>query len=158
MNPISGIPSKIKALYEIVDELESLFPGRHFTPDGHLVGSIGEVLAAFNYNLELLPASAITHDARASDGRLVQIKATQRSLVGLRAEPDHLIVLGINKHGVANEIYNGPGKLAWDAAGKMQKNGQRGISCSKLSSLMDQVSDNKRLPRRTLGDTHNLTT
>ena len=33
-------------LYRIVDLLEVLFPGRKFTPDGHLVGSIGEVIAA----------------------------------------------------------------------------------------------------------------
>ncbi len=27
-------------LYEIVGELEGIFPGRSFAPDGHLVGSI----------------------------------------------------------------------------------------------------------------------
>ena len=40
------IPSLVQDLYSIVDRLEELFPGRRFTPDGHLVGSIGEVLAA----------------------------------------------------------------------------------------------------------------
>ena len=48
------IPQLIKRLYEIVAELESLYPGRKFTPDGHLVGSIGEVIAAHNYDLILL--------------------------------------------------------------------------------------------------------
>ena len=33
---------KIKELYEISAELERLFPGRHYTPDGHMIGSIGE--------------------------------------------------------------------------------------------------------------------
>jgi hypothetical protein len=147
MNPISKLPAKISSLYGIVEELEALFPGRHFTPDGHLVGSIGEVLAAYYYDLELLPASATIHDAKTKDGIMVQIKATQRNLVGIRAEPDHLIVLGINKHGVSEVIYNGPGKLAWEESGKMQKNGQRGISRSKLSTLMNQVSEAEKLPR-----------
>ena len=50
---------------------------RHFTPDGHLVGSIGEVLVASYYGLELLPASSQTHDAKSDSGKMVQIKATQ---------------------------------------------------------------------------------
>ncbi len=41
-------------LYRIVDRLEALFPGRKFTPDGHLVGSIGEALAAHMFGLDLL--------------------------------------------------------------------------------------------------------
>ena len=36
----------LASLYRIVERLEVLFPGRKFTPDGHLVGSIGEVIAA----------------------------------------------------------------------------------------------------------------
>ncbi|MBW8042608.1 MAG: hypothetical protein FVQ85_21795 [Planctomycetes bacterium] len=43
---VLSIPSIVQELYSIVDRLEELFPGRRFTPDGHLVGSIGEVLAA----------------------------------------------------------------------------------------------------------------
>lgn len=40
------LPRIIEELYGLVRELEEMFPGRHFTPDGHLVGSIGECLAA----------------------------------------------------------------------------------------------------------------
>ncbi len=43
---ILEIPSIVQEPYSIVDRLEELFPGRRFTTDGHLVGSIGEVLAA----------------------------------------------------------------------------------------------------------------
>ncbi len=44
---IDQIPILIKELYEIVNKLEEHFLAWHFTPDGHLVGSIGEVLAAY---------------------------------------------------------------------------------------------------------------
>ena len=64
---ISRIPKLIKEIYRIIDQLELMFPGRKFTPDGHLVGSIGEVLAASAYDLELLPASTSVHDARSTD-------------------------------------------------------------------------------------------
>ena len=78
----TSVAEKIKALYAISRELEQLFPGRHYTPDGHMIGSIGEALAASWYGLELFEASAKTHDAKAPDGRLVQIKATQISHCG----------------------------------------------------------------------------
>ena len=40
------LPKPVAAIYRAVEELEALYPGRKFTPDGHLVGSIGEVVAA----------------------------------------------------------------------------------------------------------------
>ncbi|MCY4128253.1 MAG: hypothetical protein OXG15_03295 [Gammaproteobacteria bacterium] len=54
----SEVGTLLGDLYRIVNRLEELFPGRKFTPDGHLVGSIGEALAAYMFGLELLPASA----------------------------------------------------------------------------------------------------
>ena len=144
-NSIDRIPQLVQRLYEVVAELESLFPGRKFTPDGHLVGSIGEVIAAHRYSLELLTASAERHDARAADGRLVQIKATQGRSVGLRSEPEHLLVLKLKPDGGADEMFNGPGRIAWEHAGKLQKNGQRAISLTKLSGLMASVPDDSRL-------------
>jgi hypothetical protein len=142
---IDSIPRLVRSLYEIVAELEKLFPGRKFTPDGHLVGSIGEVLAAHRYGLELLAASAERHDATSPDGRLVQIKATQTGLIGMRSEPDHLLVLKLNSDGSADEVYNGPGAAPWEQAGRLQKNGQRAISLARLRRLMDHVSDRDRV-------------
>ena len=141
------VAEKIKTLYRVSHELEELFPGRHYTPDGHMIGSIGEALAACCYGLTLFEASAETHDAKASDGRLVQIKATQIDRVALSNEPDWLLVLRIHPDGTFSEIYNGPGKLAWTHCGKMQKNGQRPISLAKLRSLQSEVPEADRLER-----------
>ena len=148
-HPTTYVPELVQRLYRIVNELESHFPGRPFTPDGHLVGSIGEVLAAHRYSPDLLPCSAEGHDARASDGRLVQIKATQGDGVAMRSCCDHLIVLRLLRTGQTEEVYNGPGQPAWNVAGKMQRNGQRPISLSKLRSLMATVSVAQRLPSAT---------
>lgn len=142
-----SVAAKIKALYEIAHDLEELFPGRHYTPDGHMIGSIGEALAASYYNLELFPASEKTHDAKASDGRLVQIKATQINHVALSSKPEWLLVLKIHKDGTFSAEYNGPGELAWEHCGKLQKNGQRPISLAKLRELQAGVPQAKRLKR-----------
>ncbi len=143
---VERVPEIVRTLYALTRELEEHFPGRPFTPDGHLVGSLGEVLAAHQYGLELLPCSAERHDARADREKLVQIKATQGNSVGLRSEPQHLLVLKILRNGTTEEAYNGPGALAWAHVGPPQKNGQRSISLSKLRRLMEQVSPDDRLP------------
>ena len=140
----------IKELYEITNKLESLYPGRWFTPDGHLVGSIGEVLVAEKYGLRLLENSSPVHDAISVDGRNVQIKATQINKIALSSEPEYLIVIHITKSGEWKEIYNGPGKPAWDNAGKIQKNGQRPISLAKLHTLMQQVDPSVSIQKNQL--------
>lgn len=137
----------IRQIYKIVDQLEALFPGRHFTPDGHMVGSIGEVLAAARYGLELLPASAPLHDARATDGKHVQVKATQSNRIAFRGAegPEHLIVLSLNPDGTATEEYNGPGDAPWASAGALQGNGQRPLSLSRLRTLMAGTDPTQRI-------------
>ena len=133
------LSDKIKELYKITNELECTYPGRKFTVDGHLVGSIGEVIVAEHYGLSLLPNSTKTHDAVSKEGKFVQIKATQVNGIAISSEPDYVIVIKILSDGSWEEVYNGPGKPVWDNAGKMQKNGQRTISLSKLRSLMKSV-------------------
>ena len=75
-------------LAELVTEFERLAPGRSFTPDGHLVGSIGELIAKSEHGLELAPASTKGYDATriAAEGeaRTVESKATQGASIALR--------------------------------------------------------------------------
>lgn len=140
----------VAQLRELVGQLGELYPGRRFTLDGHLVGSIGEVLAAEQYGLVLLPASHKTHDAEAPDGRMVQIKLTQRSGVGLSSCPEHLLVHKLHSDGRHEEIYNGPGEPVWEwCAPRVQKNGQAMISLTRLRNLMATLPDG--VPLRPVG-------
>jgi hypothetical protein len=93
------VVSLLEDLYRASDRLEVVFPGRKFTLDGHLVGSIGEVVAAYMFNLKLTPASTTGHDAYAVDGRRVEIKLTQRERVAFRYKPDHALVFHRPKGG-----------------------------------------------------------
>ena len=129
------VEEKIRQLYQIVDELESVYPEKHFTLDGILIGNLGEVYAAEKYGLKLLRESTKTHDAITPDGRNVQIKTTQGRQVGLYEEPEYLLVLQVQRDGSFTEVYYGPGKAPWMHAGKKQKNGQRYISIARLSKL-----------------------
>jgi len=51
------LPAPVAAIYRATNELRRLYPQRKFTPDGHLVGSIGEVVAAEALGLTLHPMS-----------------------------------------------------------------------------------------------------
>lgn len=139
----------IKQLYATVSELENMFPGRHFTPDGHMVGSIGECLVADAYGLQLLTASNKGFDALTVDGKQVEIKATQSKSVAFRSEPEFAIVIKILSNGEFEEVYNGPGALVWQQFnGKiMPNNGQYQISLNKLKVLNKLVAVNSRIPR-----------
>jgi hypothetical protein len=148
---VDMVPRLVGCSYEIVSEAEYLFSGRRFTLDGHIVGSSGEVMAQYLYDLELFAASTERHDAAVNDGRLVQIKATRGERVhgrrvGLRDRPDHLIVLLGKLNPSAEEVFNDSGSLAWDNAGEMQSNGECPITLSRLRTLMAQVSVEARLP------------
>ena len=145
---MSDIAEKIRKIYKITRELEEMFPGRHFTPDGHMVGSIGEVIAAEEYGLELFEASHPVHDARTQDGKLVQIKATQGDRIAISECPKYLIVLKIHRDGGFEEIYNGPGDVAWELVGKRQKTGQCHVSLAKLRAAMTEIPERDRLPRK----------
>lgn len=139
----------IKQLYSTVSELESMFPGRHFTPDGHMVGSIGECLVADAYGLELKRASNKGFDVIVPDGKEVEIKATQSKSVVFRSEPDHTIIIKIFPDGTFEDIYNGSGSLIWQQFldKKTPSNGQFQISLNKLKALNKQVIDSQRVQR-----------
>ncbi len=130
-----ALPEPVARIYEAVRSLEATYPGRKFTPDGHLVGSIGEVVAAEALGLTLHPASYPGHDAVDPAGRQVQIKLTSGNSVSLYACCDRLVVLRIVSPVEAEVVFDGDGEPAWNLAGGMQKNGQRVISLAKLRKL-----------------------
>ena len=128
------LPAQVAAIYKAVAELEAAYPGRKFTPDGHLVGSIGEVVAAEALGLTLHKSSHPTHDAFDDAGH-VQIKMTAGNSVALYADCQRLVVLWISSPDEAEIVYDGPGGPAWLAAGKLGKNGQRVVSLKKLRAI-----------------------
>jgi hypothetical protein len=139
----------VKELYATVAELERMFPGRHFTPDGHMVGSLGECLVADAYGLMLETASNKGFDAIAADGTEVEVKATQGKTVAFRSKPQHVIVIKILPDGSFEEVFNGPGALVWEQfRGKvLPSNGQHQIGLSRLRTLNGSVTPADRLSK-----------
>lgn len=155
MSPRHRTAELVAELHAITAELESLYPGRRFTPDGHLVGSLGEVTAADLFNITLLPASTTGHDAVTSDGRRVEIKATYgNGGIGIRATSfDNaalLVVLRLPKSPADDVeiVYNGPFATVREVLGPVQSNGASRISLSRLRMLQDSVAPADQVPLR----------
>ena len=68
----------VRLIFDACAELSSR-SGRRVSPDGHLVGSLGEIHAAHILGLTLETASNAGFDAVDDQGRKVEIKTTTRS-------------------------------------------------------------------------------
>jgi len=141
--------TQVKNIYQAVSELEKMFPGRPFTPDGHMVGSLGECLVADAYNLKLMPPSNEGYDAETKEGIKIEIKATQSKSIAFRSCPEHTIIIKIKNDGTFEECYNGPGVIIWSTfkGKKLPSNGQFQISLNKVKKLFENVPNSKRIPR-----------
>lgn len=120
--------------------------GRPCTPDGHLVGSIGEIYAQEYYGVKLYPPSHKGHDGTWK-GREIQIKTTQKDSVELKGATDLLLVLKIHPGGGYEEIYNGDGQRPWVVLAKRKPTptGHISISIRKLRELNKTVGEKDRV-------------
>src|ERR1700730_1084185 len=101
------LPEPVARIYKATTQLEALSPGRNLAPDGHLVGSIGEVIAAEALGLTLYPMSRPGHDAHDAKGN-VQIKMTAGTSVAMYATCERLVVLRVVSPDEAEIVYDGP--------------------------------------------------
>jgi hypothetical protein len=129
-----ALPSEVADIYRAVEALSARYPGRPFTPDGHMIGSIGEVVAAEAFGLKLYGPSQAVHDVYDASGD-VQIKITSGNHVSMYSCCKRLLVLRVVSPEEAEVVYDGPGEPAWAQAGPMQKNGQRKIGLAKLERI-----------------------
>ncbi|OGS32997.1 MAG: hypothetical protein A2218_10450 [Elusimicrobia bacterium RIFOXYA2_FULL_53_38] len=134
-------------VFTLTSELTRLTK-RPFTPDGHLVGSIGETYGKYYYDIELYPPSHKGHDGLWR-GREVQIKATQCNSVELKRATELLLVLKINTDGSFEEIYNGDGGRPWAALSHREptKAGEISISLKRLRELNREVAAEDKILR-----------
>jgi hypothetical protein len=135
-------------IYSAVAELETMFPGRHFTPDGHMVGSIGEAIAAYHYGIDLHRPGHKVFDGR-KNGKQIQIKTTQRNGVDLKHGTGTLLVLKLEQNGDFKEIYNGNADRVWKSLAHrpVTDAGEIHITLNKLRALQREVQDQEKIAR-----------
>ena len=149
------ISDAIKQMLQVVKQLQQVYPAKKFTLDGRLFGYIGEVIAETAYDIKLHDDLRKHHDARATDGRQVQIKATMKASLTFPCDhiPDYYLGIKIHRDGTFTEIFNGPGSLAWEAVKNRQptKTNLHNIAINALMRLNETVLSRDRIPRRVEG-------
>jgi hypothetical protein len=130
------LPPAVVKIYQAIEELQTQYAKhqRKFTLDGHLLGSIGEVVAAEALDLTLHKMSHPGHDAYDANGD-VQIKITAGTSVGMYSSCDRLVVLHVISSEEAEIVYDGPGTKVWDSKANVGKNGQKVVSLKLLRQL-----------------------
>lgn len=128
------VPGLIRQLHSALEELTFLFQ-RHLSPPGYLDQKIGEIIAAYVYDLELTANHDDFSEAKATDGRSVQVRSIRaqasRETVPLKNVAEHLLVVQLWDQEVI-EVYNGPLDPIWAVARQVRKDGTRRISMRRL--------------------------
>lgn len=147
----SEITSSLEQIFGGISRLKAAFPHRAFTIDGRLVGDIGEVIAAIEYDLTLDEVQRPRHDATTPNGRDVQIKATFKNQLTIRSVPDFYLGFRLSPNGEFEEIYNGPGQPIEARFGHRKGFGKALLSfpISELRKLSASIPPEQRIPRRT---------
>jgi len=142
-----------KAMVDIfsgIGQLRKAFPGKEFTIDGRLVGDIGEVIAAREYDIELYKSQTKDYDGKTSDGKKVQIRATFKDSLTFKAVPDYYLGFKLYENGQHEEIFNGPGKPIFDHYKHRKGIGKKLLSFpnKELKKLSKDIPELERIARR----------
>ena len=137
---------KISAIYDIAHELSQAFKISNCTPDGHLLGAIGQIAAKIAFGLTF-NSKLQEHNCTWSDGKSmlnIQVRCTGRGSIAIRMEPEYLIALEISEAGKIFLLYNGPGKHVWEKI-EHQKQTQKTASRKLLMEAQKEVDPNSKI-------------
>lgn len=148
----SAIANALALIFEGIRRLKGRFPEKSFTIDGRLVGDIGEVLAALEYDVTLYERQTPTHDGSTSNGRQVQVKATFKKSLTMTSIPEVYLGFKLYADGEHEEVFNGPGSVIAEAFSHRAGIGEKRLSfpIAALKALSSQVSAEQKVARRAL--------
>ena len=145
---------KIAAIYKIANELGHEFNISKCTPDGHLLGAIGQIAAKIAFDLQF-GSHEKEHNCIWSDKNQtinIQVRCTGRGSIAIRKEPEYLIAIEISETGKIFLLFNGPGKVVWEKI-KHQKQPQKTATINQLKEAQLEVSPKYQIPiKRNLFD------
>jgi len=143
----AAINEALRFIFSGIAKLKGRFPSKAFTIDGRLVGDIGEVIAALEYDVTLHEVQTAAHDGVTSDGRKVQVKSTFKKHLTMTAVPELYLGMQLKQDGSHIEIYNGPGILIAQKFAHRTGLGDKQLSFSidALRELSKKVPDEQRI-------------
>lgn len=148
--PRQTITEALALIFEGIARLKKAFPNRAFTIDGRLVGDIGEVIAALEYDVVLDDVCRPDHDATTPNGRRVQIKGTFKDSLTFKTIPDYYLGFKLFPDGRHEEVFNGPGGVIYERYKHRKGIGVQLLSFPnmELKALSREVPAQERIPKR----------
>jgi hypothetical protein len=130
----------IRQIYSISTGLGTAYGIETCTPDGHLLGAIGQIAAKIAFGVTFGSKKDEHNCSISFNGRQldIQVRTTGKTSIALRAEPEYLIAIKIANYGAIDLIYSGPGHHVWDMV-KHQKAQQKTASVLQLRQASQHV-------------------
>jgi hypothetical protein len=144
------ITKALAAIFASIEQLREAFPGKEFTIDGRLVGDIGEVIAALEYDIKLYEIQQADHDGETLDGKRVQVKATFKDSLTFKTVPDYYLGFKLSENGGYEEVFNGPGRVIFERYKRRKGIGEALLSFPnrELKNLSNDVPQIERIRRK----------
>tara|TARA_B100001971_G_C18151551_1_gene516103 strand:+ start:479 stop:934 length:456 start_codon:yes stop_codon:yes gene_type:complete len=139
-------------LLKIVKTLQKQYKNKKFTLDGRLVGDLGEILVARDYDVNLYEKLVKHYDGETSSSGKVQIKTTMKDALTFPCNhtPEYFLGIKIEENGTYKEIFNGPGETIRQIikGRKKTSNNLHSIKINKLLKLNEDVKEEQRVQKR----------
>jgi hypothetical protein len=144
------IAEALGLIFRGIGILQAEFSHRRFTIDGRLVGDIGEIIAAAEFDIVLDEKSQAVHDGRTSAGHGVQIKATFQEELTFKTVPERYLGFKLYEDGHHEVIYNGPGHVIYEHYAHRAGIGVKLLRFPNavLRQLDVKILDSLRVPKR----------
>jgi len=153
-----GLRAAIKKMFLVREELHAAFPKKPFTPDGRMIGDIGEAIAEICYKIIIDDKLRKDWDGTREGGNYkyleVQIKATQKDGTYLKKPPHDggLLVFKIFPDKKWKCYYNGSILRVWNYLNLQNPDntGAKIISLDRLERLDKTINGDakERIPLR----------
>jgi hypothetical protein len=161
-----ALSAAIRKMFEAQSALQRVFPKRLFTPDGRMIGDIGEAIAEIDYQVTVDAKSRKHWDGRRNDACTgcseVQVRATQKDETYVKESPENgcLLVFRIFPDGSWECCYNGSAWRVWKslAARKADDTNAKFIKLGELRKLNESVEESERVAKRQSEDPDLLST
>ena len=146
----------IRQMFQAQEALRAAFPKKPFTPDGRMMGDIGEAIAEISYRVTIDEKLRKHWDGKWEEGTTecseVQVRATQKEETYVK-EPPHdgcLLVFKISPNGSWKCCYNGSPNRVWKSleTRRADKTGAKLIQLAALRKLNKEVAPSESISLR----------
>jgi hypothetical protein len=147
----SNLQRGLRLIFEGIEYLRnSCGNSRQFTIDGRLVGDIGEIVAAREFEIILDERSRDDYDAKTLGGSDVQIQATFQNDLTFKKSGGLYLGLKLSPDGSHEVVFNGPARFIAEEYAHRKGLGEKLLSfpVARLREIAKKVPQSEKISER----------